>query len=108
VQLTLETRIADRSFASDRKIAKMEEGDVQGVHQAPEEPGVPEMVQMMRWVGFDEVQSWRVADEIGGRLSDCTTFSRSDVKVLTEKLRDKPAATRIHVNLAQAKDKSDF
>jgi hypothetical protein len=62
------------------------------------------MVHVMRWIGFDEVKSWRVADEIGGRLRDFAKFSRSDVKVLTEKLRGLPAVTRIHVNLAQSKN----
>jgi hypothetical protein len=63
---------------------------------------VPEMVQVMRWKGFYEVKSWRVADEIGGRLSDFAKFYHSNVKVLTENLHGLPAATRIHVNLAQA------
>jgi hypothetical protein len=38
------------------------------------------MVQVMRCIGFDEVKSWRVADEIGGRLRDFTKFSHFDVK----------------------------
>jgi hypothetical protein len=66
VQLTLETRIANGSFASDRKTAKMDEWDVQE-HQAPddvpvgvaEELVIPEMVQVMRWIGFDEVKAGR-------------------------------------------------
>jgi hypothetical protein len=82
----------------------MEEGDVQGVHQAPEEPEVPEMVQMMRWKRVDEVQSWRVADEISGRLRDFAKFSHSDVKMLTENLRGLLAVASIHANLAQAKN----
>jgi hypothetical protein len=69
-----------------------------------EEPAVPEMVQVMKWIGFDGVKAERAAAEIGGRLRDFGEFSHLDVKMLTENLRGLPSAIRIHVNLAQSKN----
>jgi hypothetical protein len=48
------------------------------VQHASEEPEVPEMMEVMRWIGFDEVKFWRVPAEIGGRLRDFAKFSHSD------------------------------
>jgi hypothetical protein len=89
----------------------MEEWDVQEEHQAPddvqigvaEEPVIPEMVQVMRWIGFDEVKAGRVAAQIGGRICHFAEFSHWDVKILTESLRGLSSNIRIHVSLAQAK-----
>jgi hypothetical protein len=86
----------------------MEEGGVpvepQAAAVAVEEPVVPEMVQVMTWNGFVGAQAGRVAAQIGGRLHDFAEFTHRDVKMLTENLRGLPAASRIHVNLAQAKN----
>jgi hypothetical protein len=89
----------------------MDEWDVQEDHQAPadvpvvvaEEPVIPEMVQVMRWIGFDEVKAGRVAAQIGGRICELAEFSFLDVKMLTESLHGLPTSARIHVSLAQAK-----
>ena len=64
---------------------------------------IPEMVQVMRWIGFDDAKAERVAAQIGERIRDFAEFSHSDVKMLTESLRGLPANVRIHVSLAQAK-----
>jgi hypothetical protein len=76
-------------------------------HQVPdgvaEEPVVPEMAQVMRWIGFDEAKAGRVAAQIGEKIRDFAEFSHSDVKMLTESLRGLPTNVRIHVSLAQAK-----
>jgi hypothetical protein len=111
VQLTLETRIVNWSFASDRKKTKMDDWDIQEEYQAPDnvpaglalEPAIPEMEQVMRWIGFDELKARRVAAQIGERISDFAELSHSDVKMLTESLRGLPSNIRIHVSLAQAK-----
>jgi hypothetical protein len=89
----------------------MDEVDVQEEQQAPDEvqvgvaekPAIPEMVQVIRWIGFDEVKAGRVATQIGGRICDFAEFSHSDVKMLIESLRGLPSNIRIHVSLAQAK-----
>ena len=85
----------------------MDEVDVQDEHLEvdgeEEEPALPEVVQVMAWIGFAGVRAERVAAQIGGRLRDFAELSHSDVKMLTENLRGLPVATRIHVNLAQAK-----
>jgi len=57
----------------------------------------------MLWISFVGVQAERVAAQIGSELRDFAEVSRKDVKVLIDNLRGLPAATRIHVNLAQAK-----
>jgi hypothetical protein len=64
----------------------MDEWDVLEEHQAPddvsvgvaEELVIPEMVQLMRWIGFDEVKAGRVATQIGGRICDFAEFSHSE------------------------------
>jgi hypothetical protein len=89
----------------------MKERDVQERHQAPdsvpedvaEEPVILEMVQVMRWIGFNEVKAGRVAAQICGRNCDFAEFSHLDVKMLTESLCGLPTNVRIHVSLAQAK-----
>jgi hypothetical protein len=84
------------------KTVKMEDG--QQVQDGVEEPVVLEIVQVMKWIGFDEAKAERVAAQIGGKLRDFSDFelSHSDVncKMLTENLRSLPAAVRIHINLA--------
>jgi hypothetical protein len=85
----------------------MDEWDVPEGHQATdgvaEESVVPEMAQVMRWIGFDEAKVERVAAQIGEKIRDFAEFPHSDVKMLTESLRDLPTNVRIHVSLAQAK-----
>jgi hypothetical protein len=85
----------------------MDEWDAHEEHQAPdgvaEEPIVPEMTQVMKWIGFDDIKAGRMAAQIGRRISDFAEFSHSDVKMLTESLRGLPTNVRIHVSLAQAK-----
>jgi hypothetical protein len=39
------------------------------------EPAIPEMEQVMRWIGFDEQKAKRVATQIGERISDFAEFS---------------------------------
>jgi hypothetical protein len=68
-----------------------------------EEPAIPEIEQVMRWIGFDELKARRVATQIGERICDFAEFSHSDVKMLTESLRGLPTNVHFHVNLAQAK-----
>jgi hypothetical protein len=68
-----------------------------------EEPAIPELEQVMRWIGFDELKARRVATQIGERICDFAEFPHSDVKMLTESLRGLPTKVRIHVSLAQAK-----
>jgi hypothetical protein len=63
-----------------------------------------EIVQVMKWKGFDGVKAERVAAQIGGRRRDFAEFFHSEVKMLTKNLRGLPAAVRIHINLAQAKN----
>jgi hypothetical protein len=86
----------------------MDEWDAQEGHQAPdgvaEEPVVPEMAQVMKWISFDDAKAERVAAQIGGKIRDFVEFSHSDVKMLTESLRGLPTNVRIHVNIAQAKN----
>jgi hypothetical protein len=87
----------------------MDDWDIQEEYQAPdngpvgvaEEPVIPAMVQVMRWIGFDEMKARRVAAQIGERICDFAEFSHSDVKILTESLRGLPTNVRIHVSLAQ-------
>jgi hypothetical protein len=65
----------------------MDEWDVREERQAPDnmpvgvagEPTVPDMVQVMRWIGFDEMKARRVATQIGERICDFAEFSRVDV-----------------------------
>jgi hypothetical protein len=52
----------------------MEEVDVQGGHHVPDVPVVLEVVQVMKWIGFDEAKAERVAAQIGGRLRDFAEF----------------------------------
>jgi hypothetical protein len=88
----------------------MDEWNSQEEYQAPdnvpagvaEEPAIPEMEQVMRWIGFDELKGRRVAAQIGERFCDFAEFSHLDVKVLTESLRGLPTNVRIHVSPAQA------
>jgi hypothetical protein len=89
----------------------LDEWDIQEEYQEPdnvpagvaEEPAIPEMEQVMRWIGFDELKAKRVATQIGERICDFAEFSHSDEKMLTESLRGLPTNIRIHVSLAQAK-----
>jgi hypothetical protein len=85
----------------------MDQWDVLEGHQAPvgvaEEPVVPEMAQVMRWIGFEAAKAGRVAAQIGEKIRDFAEFSHSDVKMLTESLRGLPTNVRIHVSLAEAK-----
>jgi hypothetical protein len=89
----------------------MDKWDIQEEYQAPDnvpaglalEPAIPEMEQVMRWIGFDELKTRRVAAQIAERISDFAEFFHSDVKMLTESLRGLPTNVRIHVSLAQAK-----
>jgi hypothetical protein len=78
----------------------MDEWDIQEEYQAPnnvpagvaEEPAIPEMEQVMRWIGCDELNARRVATQIGERICDFAEFSNSDVKMLTESLRGLPTS----------------
>jgi hypothetical protein len=85
----------------------MDEWEVLEGHQAPdrvaEKPVVQEMAQVMKWIGFDDAKTERVAAQIGGKIRDFAELSHSDVKMLTESLRGLPTNVRIHVSLAQAK-----
>jgi hypothetical protein len=75
--------------------------------EEPEEEADPvnEVVQVMEWIGFATgAQAQRVANQIGDSMSAFRDLAHADIKTLTENLRVLPAAQRIHVNVATAKN----
>jgi hypothetical protein len=66
------SKVAPYARAAGRRDASSTAGVVEG-------PAVSEIVQVMKWIGFDGAKAERVAAQIGGRLRDFAAFSHSEV-----------------------------